>query len=144
MLYFIASKPFYHSSSRYFNVRNSVGAARTLAFSERNHAQSFRDYLVAYRREFCTWPYIDASRKHYYDGQRCANKKHHSKESISRHVHVIGWDIDEHIVSATNANILTGVHFTYDADTYNFTLKGYDATTISEPSKFRFTLEHII
>ena len=92
MRFCVVTKPFIKSPMRYYHIRNTYGAPRLLTFCEKETAMTFKRYLVHHRSTYGCWPDFDASQQHNKELQQQGNS--HSEDSISKHVHIIGWDDD--------------------------------------------------
>ena len=143
MKYFVVTKPFLKSPFRYYGMINNVGAPRTIAFKEKLHAESFRNFIIEYRSKHHEWPKINPVDRSFHHQNNVPLKKH-SIESLSRHVHVIGWDDKQIEETKHNIHILSCCHFSFSTKHLNFVLKVEETENLANASQMRFILEQQI
>ena len=144
MKYLVGIKTLKTSPYKYFTMKNKSGVSRLIAFSERNTAEKFKDYISQYRFKYNVWPQLDATLSESYVHDSCSSK--HSLEKINRLLNVVETDEEYLIALSVQHNvdsiITNSFEYSYD-DTSKIKMKGYDQSLIKDINLFRINLEYL-
>lgn len=142
MRYFVATKPFLSSPFRYFTMLNNIGCSRVISFSNREHANSFREYVILHKHKYNTWPIIDASDNKTYSVK---TDSLFPKHVIEKHVHIIGWNEEDVQDVCSTVNVINATYFDYNETNNTMSLRVFDeGIDCRDISKFRLKLEHYL